>query len=1335
MDYLYINAVVKEFYKDLPCGCPFPAEYQKTLYSTISNQDCLSNPAVSNVLSFFTLRTKGQVPVTVLSSVQAHTNSAAVARFIQCIGWTWNGAMMLRNLDEVLNAGFYSEDEINETALRGGRFALPRDLRSSRQEIPISMSEKVKQAVLTTVLLRWLRFDPPLRIGVPKNVDYNSYVFSAMKQIYQLFPMSLRAKAGFCSYLPSDKNLSDAISIGFVPEDMADSRTLFLDGSSPAVCAKLNCSTYSADLDTFIQYIANAPQASLADFFEEIYEDMEGSGDGEKMALITTRDYQNIGAALNLLTMDGSLEQLIPQWRKRFFEKQELFSPKMQQRIRAQIRETIDPNEFCRLFQTQWRSISPDVFESLKAYREYCIGNQPLADALWETAVALQLAQKKTYTQIYSDISKRSKDFSFILDNTKQNQLFRQSVEEQLAALQGKAVGTVKDVDSLKAEAEKLNALTSARVTEDTSELQARIQSFLQELETKRNALILADLRMIFQDLKIRPDGTIEEISIRIAEAGQLKKDLAAHQHISGAAALLDEINQYHTDLANKGNDLVHAQLAARFEQLKAQPSENEAQIKVLIDTGNALLADIRKAAAIQKNADLQEKLCSFIQKQEDKIHSSNVKFQRIADIFRSTSQYFRLLLELDKADKSQLEEHHKQTITQELRSRRPATLEQYRNDFDGYFGKPLTLSNVAILPDYVCGLIIRDICQLNKIALRCSRTQRAGESAAKIEGALHTARSISDSCTVSVSYEGSQQDALWFRKLLRLSHDSRSMGDPQEFESVFYDLVEAGAFTGDELLPALEMLNRCGLKFGKLFKALLLGRFPNCSEQQYQLAYEMILLNTNQKPADVLEFMVSSAKKLDDRDRTAYRVFQDFAKAHEPKSSPKKLLIPIICGLGAVIIALIVAVVMLINKGKAPEVPVTTEPTIMETLPAETEPAIVYPDDFLFYGKDSGSIQLLYGTGASADFASRSQKVNALLESADESVSKLILSQYNNSHGTTVVIDDQGTEVNWDEYFFWTCWLYADSDPAQLQEALDQTAPIEQVLSILRVIHHDLPKPEAAEPVPEETEAPAAAETTAPAETEAATAATEVTEAAQADATKPSVQEESIAATEETVPAETVPPITVADVNAVITSAAMGPYEASQIHVEELQLILKLFGHDFQLSFERHAAQVAGLKLTENTQAAKYKHFMKHYRSLPGDSMIRFDDTGIEVSWNEYVFWECWILAQQSGVNIGENTFDGSLHAEVSEILTVIHKLIGQEEYPVNLEELLAAEASAEETEQTQPTEEIASDAAEEMPKSEEALIMEAILRDARAAFEDVQQIYRAIYAQTKAQ
>lgn len=1289
MDYLYINAIVKEVYKDLPCGCSFPADYSKILYSTISGQDCLSNPDITNVISGFTLRAKNQEPVIVLSSVRRHTNSASVGRFIQCIGWTWNSDLFMQNLDEVLGVGFYSEEEINTIALRNGNFPLPKNRCSEYREIPISMSSQVKRAVLNTIMLRWMRFDAPLRIAVPKNVDYNDYVISAVRQIYSLLPVSLRARAGFCSYLPSNKDVPEAIFIGFVPEDMADSRTLSLDGSSPAACNKLASGTDNTYLDTFIRYISSTSEENRQGFFREILKELEDSGSSKGITSVAVRDFQNIGVALDLMTISGPLEELIPQWDKIFFEKQENFTPVMQRRIRAQIKKTINHEAFCDLFRNRCRRPESDVLSVLHSFRNYCLNDQELCGKVWDTAISL-LEENMNSVEIHSLVSKRAPELEGILEETRMDQLLCCSVEEQLRALQAKPA---------------------------------------EDLQTVRD---------------------------RIEEAKNLRTVLQDAPQSQGTAALLEKIRMYGQGMNTKFNWLKHVQRSEEFEQICKLPADTVVECQRAIEQAKKLadrIGQVKTPTADDQS--LLEAVLAFIRQKEAFINSSDAKFQAIEDIFANTPGYFRILKELERADKSQLEARHEDTIRSKLEMLCPKTLESYGELFEEQLRKPLVLANVAILPDYVCGIIIRDICRLNRINLRCAGKGRARDTAEMIEGALYTAGKISETCEVAVAYDNEPVNSLWFKKLLRLTHDARSMGDAGEFKRVFEILAEKGAFTADDMIPALEMLIRCKVDLTWIFDDMIRGVFRDGTPAQYRAAYELILSSSEAKPQDVLDYLTKIAHQQSIKDKVAYRAFQEFLRAHAPRENDNgKKLMPVVYAMGAVILVLLAVIIFMIVKNfigsKDPSNEPTTSPTtgVNETLPID--PDIVYPEEFLFFGQEAAAIEALYGN-EELSFRVRSQVVESLLDNADPELSATVLANYTANRGTTVQIDEKGTEVRWEEAFFWNVWYHADADSTVLMDVLGKSEISEDVLSVLRVIHHSLPAQDFAPTIPAETEP----EVTEPAATEPA--------GTEADASEPAGTTEPVGTTApaETEPAETEPPLTMEDVKVAVTEAAQAPYAASMSYAEELILIRKLFGAEFQLSFQDHVDKVASLKLAEDPRSAKYQYFIKHYTSLPGDSVIRFSGISREITWNEYVFWECWLLADRGVVKFNENTFDGNLHDDVVSILSLIYGLVEESEFPANLEELLeaAAQSEAEETapteapqvteateavgeadetsETTEPTDstEPATEATEPViVLTAEEILLQEIFEGARTSYERAQAIYQVIYDQVKA-
>lgn len=1281
MDYLYINAIVKEVYKDLPCGCPFPAEYSKTMYGTVSGFDCLSNPDIQDVLSFFTVRAKGQPTAMIFSRIQKHTNSASVGRFIQSIGWTWDGDLLFRNLDSMLNVGFYTENEINDTALRGGSFPLPRDRSSSYEEIPIALTPKVKQAILTTVLLRWLRFEAPLRIAVPKNVDYNSYVLSAAKTIYKLLPASLRARAGFCSYLPSDKNLPETIFIGFIPEEMADSRTLYLDGSSPAACNLLNCGTNSTPMDTFIAYIANAPDSELQSFFEELYEDMEGSGDNEKMVQVAPRDYQNIGTALGLLTLDGELTDLKREWDKRFFENIDKFSPRMQQRIRERIRATVNPAEFCKLAQ---RRLSTEGFQGLRAYRDYCIDNPILTESLWNTALVQQVERKKTYTEIYNSVSKRNLDLDFILDDAKLNALFSQSVQEQLQDLQAISTNTLTEVQKLSAKAKDLVIYSQSRPI--PAALAANVQSFCDQLQNQEKQLILEGLTAAFQRYQSAPlSNDIGEISSRMDDLAQFRAKAVSLASIPGVDKVLASIDDFISILKNHKDDLVYQNFLARFSEIQDRPSKTAEQISAAINSIRDLLAKLELAPQTANFLALQQDMNRFVSEKEAEINSSNVKFLKINQILENPGlDYFQILEALNNADKRQLEDQHHQIINTKLAQLRCRNLAQYEEEFRRYYRKPLTLSSMAALPNYVFIHISQDICQMKQFTVNCSRNCKATETAKRLTGIMAVLAKVSGEHTLEVSYDGSKLNSTWFLDLLQLNLDKNTLLDSQKTEDVFYSLVNANAFRGSELLASVEMIQRCELSYGKLFVAILQGCFTDATEYQYRQAFEMIVRGSK-NPNEALQKMSALEQQMRDKDPKAAKAFRDVLRAQQQTSSqkPRKGLIAAIVALSVLVVALI-AVVVLTNlpEKDSPDDTTVSDVTEAPTEPTPTEPTVVCPEEFLFFSENAASISLLYGNGSVADFSEHSDSVITLLDMVDDEAAAAILELYNQYKGTDVTISNDSTVAKWEEYLFWVLRYNADADPAQLLSMLQETTSDEMALSVLRVIYHGLPDEEivseeiATESANPDTTDGETADDSAAEETNTAENPTDPavdgTEASESDTTEETPEVEVPDATEATenpeVIAATEPPATLSDVKSAIVDAAAETYEASQSYASRLALIQNLFGSDFTKSFSAHADLVSGLDALGDAESESYAHLLKHYQIMPGDTAIKFNDIGTEITWDEFVFWECWILVQQGVKIVDEQTFNTDLYAQVADVLTVIHQLVSEEDYTLDL-------------------------------------------------------------------
>ena len=1252
MDYLYINAIVKETYLDLPCGCEFPDAYRKNLHRYISADDCLTNEAISKVITYFSVKEEGRAPLLVLANAERQKSCASVGRFVQCLGWEWDGKLIGDSMDPVFRSRFYNEEEINAMAEGKTVVPLPRGRRSDDEEPPISLDFTIKKAILTAVFLRWLRHEAVLRIAVPKNVDYIGYVWQTVKQIYAIFPVALRVEAGFCSYLPSVDNAASRVYIGFVPEDMADSRTLFLDGSRRSAITALEKGTGRELLDRFIEFLCGVDASTCHDFLEEVYEDLEGGGDGARITAVVPKNYLIMGEAVSLLTAQGDMESLLPRWQE-FFSNPGKYSVKMRSRISEKIREQIEPDALCQMFRKKCadQKNPEEILKEMKSYEAFYKENQPLADALWESAVALMREHGNGYGKIYDCAASAVEKLSPAVNQNKVDDLFRMSMEDRRDALKAQQVLSAADADRLTKEAEALHShIAQARETAYTADLLESIRGLISELKDKRNEFLYADF-------------------------------------------------------------------ASRFETLKKEPAVNKTELKVLINKTQRLLADINDADQTEKISGLKENILGFLGWLQKKINDSDTKLNQLLEIITRGRDYFVILKELDKADK-QLEADQLTRFYGELKKKRPASMEQYEALFENAFQRSFTLSSIANLSAYICWTVVRDICEFNAVPVAYSSAKSTAENVAEIDGAMYTARKISNACVVEVLFRERRWDSNWFREMLTMSHNAQSMGDRADFEKVFYTLVESGTYTGADLPGCIRMLNDCNLKYVELFKRIIEGRVRNCSEQQYIDTFEQIYENSVHNNKDFkLKSMENICKDLDEKDKVAYKAFRKFVEGNQKrKHAHSKLLVALLIGVSAVALCVILAIVcMLVFKKNDVPAPTGTTAAQVQTEPVPTEPERVeYPPVFQLLKNDGESVERLYGDHADVSFASYKEAVSNILSGEDQTIEDQIVEEYTAKLGTFVSIDGDGTQVAWDEYFFWVCWAYADAAAGEPQEAFCVDNFQEKACSILRAIYYNLPE-QAAEETADEM-GYVTAETTAISEEPVTEITVAAEEAVMESATEP---EDAVVATEEEIGS------TAEEILTAITNVAEASYKDAFAHARSLRLMLALFGADFAKSFDEHQALVESMLCTEDERAVT---IIDCYHSLPEDSIVLFPEYDIQVSWREYMFWECWLMGRTNPV---ENT-EEELHVEVLEILRVIHNLpeVKMEQMETASVEIVDSTQPSADQDETVSTE--ANSSEDTLPTKKDSLTSMnpgIAMDDARATFENTQRVYRAMF------
>lgn len=369
MDYQYIKSIVSEIYKDLPGKFNFPPECMDEVRQYCLDDSFLAT-GVSGVLTYFSSSEQGR-PVVVYAKTAKKSTAKSVGYYSQCLGWSWTKELPQNIAEEVFGSVFMEENELDTYCAQN--MEVPKIVKHVEPK-EIEISTDAIRAVLYGVMSRWLVGNAPVRIAVPENEAYDPYVLSAVQSLYAYFPMALRMRAGFCSYLPAGQTVRKKIFIGFIPESAADDSTIFLDGRSSSAYRKyISVGTGVKSIDRFIEHLSHLQPSDRYTFLDGIYEDVEGSGDPQKIISVSVEAYDSVGKMLAYMDEEKSVSTLLPFWLD-FLSGQERFPANMRCELTDHIGKRLTAEEISAYAVERFSSDeTPEkLMENAKVFEPVC---------------------------------------------------------------------------------------------------------------------------------------------------------------------------------------------------------------------------------------------------------------------------------------------------------------------------------------------------------------------------------------------------------------------------------------------------------------------------------------------------------------------------------------------------------------------------------------------------------------------------------------------------------------------------------------------------------------------------------------------------------------------------------------------------------------------------------------------------------------------------------------------------------------------------------------------------------------------------------------------------
>lgn len=1005
--YVFINTVVSEVYTDIPMEIAFPskpAPYIPEINKYVTT-DYFLNSSLPSVYTYFTVFDNDGKPVAIYGKCARKTNAISVCRYTQAAGWPWSEGELYRDaFDSLLRFGFYSEAEVD--ALSAGaaaaRFGCGQD--SAPLDVTFQIHPSALRALVYAAFLRWQRSDPLVRIGVPaqyKGEAYNAYVLSAVRTLYSYFPVGLKAKAGFSSYLPvgKEKNLP-SLYFGFVPQEEADSATLFLDGSSLAVYEKMPKTLGKKSLDYFINSLLGMEDpAARQSFIEKVFTDVDGKN---KIQGLTPVKYTYFSDTLLLLNHEKSTLEMMPEW-IRFCNAPEQYPSSLVPELYNAIKTELNAQVFADYMDAEYPdSMTLEAFaEKYKQITNLCCTSSTLREGFWNRLDAFLTNCRASNAEVLTFLQQQEKGLKRI-GLARYQQTYEQWRSRLAVQVKREAFAAM---DSFKGSYEqsrqqfkqiRKQAVESLKLAFTPDEAAA----ILREIQEHGSELTVKSIMAAFLPISRRKVENSAEIQSVISEAEGIFRALETE---NGPTA--DEARKLVSDFINvRSQSLGQRDVVKRriFSELRMQ-QDYFAAIEII-------------SANMAANNSLEKP-------------DQDAFLAQIRNLKPQTEREYRTVFQ---------SRYGKALTFENLTHLDPLVMACVLKDLSAFFATPYRLGK--------SNLSAREL--RDKIVHRQAQVQQFQEGQ-----------------SLTVDLDGAKLNAELLKTILTPDAGRKiSRENLRVVEDGTLALAESGVFGGEEMYAIFAMFIQNDLKIKKLLGLMFAGCFRNASEDDYmrtlEAAYQSLRSQGRKAPVEDISDVLAHQRSADS---TAKNAFTRFAKG-KARAAGKKGLHPAAIStivLGVVTVLLIVGSVLLFlacrNKDQTIETlekqhnaqendSILKQLYLQQQTIQELEEQLGRPVDLEF---------------VEGSFVSYAMPLHNLAKpDADYDLYQVFNNRYLRLNKDYIVASVNGTDITWSEYFFWECYFASCEAQPITAETFDQDDVQAQVNAALILTHTNLLAP-----------------------------------------------------------------------------------------------------------------------------------------------------------------------------------------------------------------------------------------------------------------------------------